>query len=300
MKDYYPEVILPYLSYFFSDPDRKLVEVLADKTLTEEEISAAAGCDMKEELAAAYHKNLVSKEQGSDGCMRYILKSAADRVNNCAVFEQEIFRSIPIEGRIAIEKWHYDAFLAGKAAMTDEELALNANRYLPLEHIIKYARSMGSEFTIIPCDCHCKWEGETRTSDKNVCIMAGQGLNSHRDRGLGRQASLEEVIALLKKADNMGLMHEAEAEAICSCDRTYCYPCRASFALGKVHIYPATPYVVKTDPSRCVGCANCLRRCQFGALAFSNGAVAANPDKCWGCGICATQCPVGALTMGKR
>ncbi len=300
MQDYYPEVIKPYISYFFSEADQKLVETLADQKLTAEEISAAAGCGMEEELAQAYHKNLVNKEIGEDGCVRYVLKSASDRVNNCAVFEQDVFQSLPAEARIAIEKWHYDAFLDAKAAMTDEELALNANRYLPLEHIIEYAKSLGDEFTIIPCDCHCKWEGETRASDKNVCIMAGQGVNSHRDRGLGKQATLEEVIALLKRADDMGLMHEAEAEAICSCDQTYCYPCRASFALGKVHTYPGTPYVVHTDPSRCVGCGNCVQRCQFGALSFAGGDITVDPDKCWGCGICATQCPVGALSMLKR
>ncbi len=300
MQNYYPEVLLPYLSTFFSEADRRLVEVLADKKLTAEEVSSAAGCGMEEELALAYHKNLVNKEPGEDGRIRYVLKSAADRVNNCAVFEQEVFRSLPEEARVAIEKWHYDAFLAKKAAMTDEELALNANQYLPLEHIIEYAKSLGSEFTIIPCDCHCKWEGETRASDKNVCIATGKGLNSHYDRGLGKQATLEEVIALLKRADGMGLMHEAEDGAICSCDQTYCYPCRASFALGKVHIYPATPYLVHTDLSRCVGCGNCAQRCQFGAIGFAGGNITVDPDKCWGCGICATQCPVGALSMHKR
>jgi len=49
---------------------------------------------------------------------------------------------------------------------------------------------------------------------------------------------------------------------------------------------------VRMKALHCVGCAICLSRCGFGALALVDGMVEIDPDRCTGCGECLHPCVV--------
>lgn len=49
----------------------------------------------------------------------------------------------------------------------------------------------------------------------------------------------------------------------------------------------------------CVGCGECVDKCQFHAITLEKDAGRAqiNFKRCMGCGVCEDQCPTDAITM---
>lgn len=294
VKGYIPQEIVKYTELFFTNDDLKLIEVLMDKSLTLDEISKKLGFDGSDIVKKAYQKELVIKvEDGKN--IEYCLLPASSRVNNAAVFERDLWESIPEEDVKVLTKWHYSNFLSQKAATTLEEKLENLNCVLPLEQAIEYLKQHGESFTIIPCDCHSK--NEYMGYDRNVCICLSDGINTHADRGLGERKSLEETIDLLNLTDKLGLIHSGEKHNICNCNVKYCYPMRASIDLGLEHQWPQTEYQVKFDAEKCVKCKACMKRCQFDVFELQEDHIVCDESKCWGCGLCVSKCPGNALSI---
>ena len=66
---------------------------------------------------------------------------------------------------------------------------------------------------------------------------------------------------------------------------------------GKQDIHVMVPAV---DESKCNGCAECSRVCQFNALAVLGTNVILFPELCHGCGGCMLVCDPKAITEGSR
>ncbi|MBN1689393.1 MAG: 4Fe-4S dicluster domain-containing protein, partial [Dehalococcoidia bacterium] len=51
----------------------------------------------------------------------------------------------------------------------------------------------------------------------------------------------------------------------------------------------------------CIGCGDCIERCQTRALSLNEDAIAVKKDElCIGCGLCISSCPTGALKLRPR
>jgi ferredoxin len=61
-------------------------------------------------------------------------------------------------------------------------------------------------------------------------------------------------------------------------------------------------HIAEADPETCVGCAECVPRCPFKALAVGPGTKRAIIDleKCYGCGVCRSACEYDALRLVER
>ena len=294
---YIPAEVSEYAGFFFSEEELQLTEILEGRIMSADEISSHLGYDASALLDRAYSREMLAKERSGDGAILYKLQPAGVVINNTAVFDPERWKAIPQNARAEIIRWHYDSYVDSKRPLSLEEKRSNGNTVMPLDNIIEYLKEKGDSFTIIPCDCHCKYEGTDCEYEKSVCICIGDELNTHRDRGLGETKSLEETIELLKYADKLGLVHSAEKDNICNCNAKYCYPTRAAFDLGTVHQWPVTEYSVEFEEDKCIGCRLCMRRCQFGVFTYEDGRIDLDVSKCWGCGLCATKCPAKALSM---
>jgi MinD superfamily P-loop ATPase len=54
------------------------------------------------------------------------------------------------------------------------------------------------------------------------------------------------------------------------------------------------------DAELCTRCGDCVRACQFHALAMVSSGAVTFPELCHGCGACSLACPVGAITEKNR
>jgi MinD superfamily P-loop ATPase len=58
--------------------------------------------------------------------------------------------------------------------------------------------------------------------------------------------------------------------------------------------------VPEVDPAKCNGCGNCVRACQFHALALIKDKVLTFSEICHHCGACLLACPTGAIHETQR
>jgi ferredoxin len=57
---------------------------------------------------------------------------------------------------------------------------------------------------------------------------------------------------------------------------------------------------VVVNGEQCMGCGDCIDRCQMEALSMQDDIVARDADRCIGCGLCISVCPTSAMRMEPR
>jgi Fe-S-cluster-containing hydrogenase component 2 len=125
---------------------------------------------------------------------------------------------------------------------------------------------------------------------------------------LGREViSREQALTLFREHEQEGLCHTVWTfrtpfiGGICNCDRKDCLAMRCTVTHG-ISVMFRAEYVAEVDPDVCVGCRQCMRVCQFGAMAYSasSGKVAVDQRWCYGCGICRSACQKNAIRLRER
>lgn len=88
---------------------------------------------------------------------------------------------------------------------------------------------------------------------------------------------------------------------VCNCDRTDCMAMRSTITNGTQVMFRAE-HVAAISPDRCSGCRECMRLCQFGALAYSPSSRKVGVDQrwCYGCGVCRAVCKQDAIRLTPR
>jgi Pyruvate/2-oxoacid:ferredoxin oxidoreductase delta subunit len=119
--------------------------------------------------------------------------------------------------------------------------------------------------------------------------------------------SKDEAVAALRDHEQEGLCHSVWTfrapfiGGICNCDRADCIAMRCTVTQGMPVMFRAE-YVAEVDPDACVGCRQCMRLCQFGAMTYSasDQKVAIDQRWCYGCGICRAACSRNAIRLRAR
>lgn len=129
-----------------------------------------------------------------------------------------------------------------------------------------------------------------------ACFMFGSMGQHYIDKCMGRRVDVDEAIAILREAQDSGLVTQpATAQnpsGMCNC----CGDCCAVLMSIKQHPRPAeivfSNYFAAVDRELCAGCETCLDRCQMDAIVIDDDNFAViNRDRCIGCGLCVTTCP---------
>jgi MinD superfamily P-loop ATPase len=86
--------------------------------------------------------------------------------------------------------------------------------------------------------------------------------------------------------------------AICNCDHD-CLAYKIQISSDLMNIMFKAEYIADIDPIKCVGCRNCQKLCQFGAVEYSavNERCYINSTKCYGCGVCRSVCKKEAICL---
>ncbi|MFW6236798.1 MAG: ATP-binding protein [Desulfosudaceae bacterium] len=162
---------------------------------------------------------------------------------------------------------------------------------------------------IVVTDCICRKRtevlGQGCGRQMEACFMFGSMGQYYLDRGMGREVSLDEAVAILDKCREEGLVTQPATArnpaGMCNC----CGDCCGVLGALNKHPRPAeivmSRYLALVDSDECTGCETCLERCQMGALSLNDEEVAAvNPDRCIGCGLCVTTCPTAAIRLEPK
>jgi ferredoxin len=140
----------------------------------------------------------------------------------------------------------------------------------------------------------------------DVCLIVGDPFASfirEHQPGRSRWISRNEAVQILKPEDERGHVHHAFFKdamlerfyAICNCCECCCGAMHAHH--NGIPMLASSGYISQVDEALCIGCADCVDYCQFGALEVIDGWNQVDYEKCMGCGVCVDKCPQGALAL---
>lgn len=166
--------------------------------------------------------------------------------------------------------------------------------------ILKNARSFALT------ECLCRTHYNRCTSPRDVCFL----IDDFSDKGVAHKKawriSLDEAKAVLKKADQHGLVHLAlympghKIYALCSCCSCCCHDLQLLLQYHRTDLVARSDYIAVTPQDQCTSCGRCIDRCQFGARKITEGLLEYDPAACMGCGLCISACPEKIIGMQKR
>ena len=147
---------------------------------------------------------------------------------------------------------------------------------LSLEHISHWLDKYDGKYAASPCSCRMS----RRTYDEGCaddfhdwCIAVGDMADYvvETNKG-GRYITREEALAIFKKAEDNGFVHqitnidgENKIFAICNCNVNVCYALRTSQLFNTPNM-SRSAYVAHVEKDNCVACGRCVEYCPAGAV----------------------------------
>ncbi len=156
--------------------------------------------------------------------------------------------------------------------------------------------------------CACRHEksvnGEPCEIDapKEACIYFGKVADFMIDRKFARRYSRPELLSLLKTCEEKGLVHNinnfmGDNIVLCNCCGCCCnFLVRMKRYRGLKQV-AGSNFVARVDEGSCIGCGDCLDRCQMDALELGDETVRVIEEYCLGCGNCMSVCPSESLSL---
>ena len=153
------------------------------------------------------------------------------------------------------------------------------------ERCSKYIEDNKGHLNLAPCQCRRvrRMMGEGAGDlDEEYCLFMGRIADLFTHNGWGRPVTVEEAKAAIKRADDIGCvhqittLHQGETFAICNCQVESC------LALG-VTQYFNTPdftksnYVAEIDQEKCVACGRCTDHCANNAIQMGQKLCSKEP-----------------------
>jgi Pyruvate/2-oxoacid:ferredoxin oxidoreductase delta subunit len=180
---------------------------------------------------------------------------------------------------------------------------------LPYESIESIVRSANRiALAHCPCRMSAKILGRTDcTHSLEVCFKYDEMADFVIDKGLAREVSVDEALAVMRAAEEEGLVHMVDnaqggIKHTCNCCGHYCW----NVGIIRRRKIPrdqlmAVYFIRETDLDECVGCGACADICPVDAVVMNeDNRPAVDMDWCIGCGVCAVKCPVGCISMVRR
>ncbi len=141
-------------------------------------------------------------------------------------------------------------------------------------------------FSVSNCSCRTAREimGEGCGHLKeDMCIQMGHAAEYYIRTGRGRKVNKDEVYAILRKAEENGLMHEipnldgnGKTHAICNCCGCGCFSMRTAEMYINADMVRSN-YVSQIDRDKCVACGQCVENCPVNALQLGQKVCSKQP-----------------------
>ncbi len=148
------------------------------------------------------------------------------------------------------------------------------NQSVDLEHLSYWLEKYKDRLGVGRCSCRAsrKVLGEgVADDDYGWCIGVGDFADYCRETGKGHDITYEEAMAILKKAEDNGFVHqitnidgENKIFGICNCNVNICNALRTSQLFNTPNM-SRSAYVAHVDKDKCVACGRCVEYCPAGA-----------------------------------
>ncbi|TGE31645.1 4Fe-4S dicluster domain-containing protein [Desulfosporosinus sp. Sb-LF] len=169
--------------------------------------------------------------------------------------------------------------------------------------------SGGGAITMCACRHEASHLGTACDAPVEVCMSLGGAAEWIVRKGLGKPATVDDLLSVLDQTQKLGLVHLCDnvmnkPTYICNCCGCCCKVLRG---INEQQVFATHPsnFIPSIELESCIGCGLCADKCQIHAITMTNlGNELEVPvlknEVCIGCGVCSTDCPSGALTMSQR
>jgi ferredoxin len=155
--------------------------------------------------------------------------------------------------------------------------------------------------------CICRHAGDLlgekckQTDLRDNCLMIGPAATWAASSGNGRAVTRQELLDLLDRADQDGLVLEPENTKspmfVCCCCGCCCGVLKSAKKLPSPSSYFSSNFYAAVDPEACASCGACETRCQMEAISSPDGKAVVDRSRCIGCALCVSTCPSGAMRL---
>lgn len=168
--------------------------------------------------------------------------------------------------------------------------------------------SGGGAITMCACRHEAEHLGKACDAPTDVCTSLGGAAEWIIRKGLGRPATVDELLEVLDRTSTLGLVHLCDnvmnkPTYICHCCGCCC---KILSNINKKNIYGTHPsnFYPTLNEDDCIHCGLCAKKCPIDAIEMKEADDGQIPeiliDRCIGCGVCANACPKDALPMVQR
>ncbi|MDY0360593.1 MAG: 4Fe-4S binding protein [Desulforegulaceae bacterium] len=161
-------------------------------------------------------------------------------------------------------------------------------------------------FVISPCICRMEMRLQGKGCNKPIetCISFGDEEDFYVKNNIGRRATKQEVLDVLKLANKKGLVLQPsngkDIHWLCCCCGCCCGILRTVKTYPKPSHILSSPFRAVVSNDSCTGCKLCLKRCPMDAIEIKDKKVKIDYDKCIGCGLCVSTCPSKTLKLERK
>ena len=149
------------------------------------------------------------------------------------------------------------------------------NQTADIEHISYWLKRYEGHLAVGICSCRYgrkKLDEGCADDYRDWCIGVGDMADYLAETNRGHYITYDEAIAILKKAEDHGFVHqvtnidgEGKIFAICNCNVKICNALRTSQLFNTPNL-SRSAYVARVEPSSCVACGRCVEFCPAGAV----------------------------------
>ena len=163
-------------------------------------------------------------------------------------------------------------------------------------------------FAVGACACRQekKLSGDPCKIDapRDACVYFGKVADFMIDRGFAKRHSREDLVTLLKTCEEHGLVHNmnnflGDNIVMCNCCGCCCSMLVRMKKYRGLKQVAGSNFLAVVDQETCIGCADCVDRCQMDALEMEGETARVIEAYCIGCGNCIAACPSESLSLGR-
>lgn len=177
-------------------------------------------------------------------------------------------------------------------------IGMGVMRVIPVESAIKADNEVKTyeelgpyienAWRIAVTDCSCRRTRRVMGEgcghlEKDMCIMLDKAADFQIRSGHGHEITKEEAYAILKRAEDNGLIHEVsnidgtgQVSGICNCCECSCLSLRGGRLYNSTDMLRSN-FHAEVDKEKCVACGQCVENCQMNALKLGQKLCSTEP-----------------------